>query len=70
MPQPESLEQSDRIVEPLPERALSPALQQRLMVLERLVLAIELELADDEIDDEQRLQNIGERVAGVMDEQR
>ena len=35
--------------------------------LQRLIRAIEDELTDEEIDDEQKLQNIGERVAGVMD---
>ena len=38
-----------------------------LMSLERLVLAIEDALSDDQIDDEQKLQNIGERVASVTD---
>ena len=37
------------------------------MMLERLVLAIEDELSDDELDDDQKLQNIGERVANVND---
>ena len=54
-------------IEPMPDRALTPALQQRLMLLERLVLAIEDELSDDQLDDDQTLQNIGERVANVMD---
>ncbi len=54
-------------IEPMPERALAPALQQRLMKLERLVLAIEDELSDDELDDDQKLQNIGERLANVTD---
>ncbi len=35
--------------------------------LERLVRAIEDELTDDELTDEQRLQNIGERLAAVLD---
>ncbi len=37
------------------------------MMLERLVLAIEDELSDDQLDDDQKLQNIGERVANVND---
>jgi len=57
----------DTLVEPAPDRALSPALQLRLMQLERLVSAIEDELSDEQIDDEQKLQNIGERVANAMD---
>ena len=44
-----------------------PSPAERLAVLERLVRAIEDELVDDELDDEQRLQNIGERLASVMD---
>lgn len=43
------------------------AMKNRMLVLERLVRAIEDELADNELDDEQKLQNIGERVAEVMD---
>jgi uncharacterized protein YicC (UPF0701 family) len=43
------------------------ALQQRLTRLERLASDIEDELADHELSDEQKLQNIGERVASVMD---
>ncbi len=43
------------------------ALQQRLLRLERLLSAIEDELADGELSDEQKLQNIGERVASLMD---
>ncbi len=57
----------DTFVELMPERALAPALQQRLMRLERLVLAIEDELSDDQLDDDQKLQNIGERLANVTD---
>ena len=67
MPQPDSLQKPHSFVEGMPERALAPALQQRLMSLERLVLAIEDALSDDQIDDEQKLQNIGERVASVTD---
>ena len=55
------------LVEPAPDRAASPALQRRLIQLERLVIAIEDELSDEQIDDEQKLQNIGERVANAMD---
>ena len=43
------------------------SVKKRLLVLERLVRAIEDELSDDETTDEQKLQNIGERVASVMD---
>ncbi|MHC5114022.1 MAG: hypothetical protein ACYTGP_06290 [Planctomycetota bacterium] len=39
----------------------------RLATLERLVRRIEDDLSDQELTDEQKLQNIGERVAGVMD---
>lgn len=67
MPQPESLQKPASIVEGMPDRAVPPALQRRLMQLERLVLAIEDELSDDELSDEQKLQNIGERVAAVTD---
>ena len=67
MPQPDSLPKHDTLVEPMPERALAQALQQRLLVLERLVLAIEGELSDDHLDDEQKLQNIGERLANATD---
>ena len=49
------------------DHALIEVLLKRLHVMERLIRAIENELSDEEIDDEQRLQNIGERVAGVMD---
>ena len=42
-------------------------LLKRLHVMEQLVRTIESELADDELDDDQKLQNVGERVAGVMD---
>ena len=45
-----------------PTGVLSSALQLRLMQLERLVTAIE-----DELSDDQKLQNIGERVANVTD---
>ncbi len=47
--------------------AQQEALQQRLMRLERLARDIEDELADEELSDEQKLQNIGERLASVMD---
>ena len=43
------------------------ALHKRLLRLERLVCAIEEELADEQTSDEQKLQNIGERVASVTD---
>jgi uncharacterized protein YicC (UPF0701 family) len=43
------------------------AMQQRLVRLERLASDIEDELADLVLSDEQKLQNIGERVAGVTD---
>ena len=58
---------ADTLVEPAPDRVLSPALQLRLMQLERFVIAIEDELSDDQLDDDQKLQNIGERVANVTD---
>jgi hypothetical protein len=57
----------DTLVEPAPDRVASPALQLRLMQLERLVIAIEDELSDEQLDDDQKLQNIGERVANVTD---
>ena len=57
----------DTLVEPAPDRALSPARQLRLMQLERLVIAIEDELSDEQLDDEQKLQNIGERLANATD---
>ena len=56
-----------RIVEPKTDIPWAQALQTRVDGLEHLVRAIEDELSDDEIDDEQKLQNIGERVAQVMD---
>ncbi len=67
MPQPDGLQKHDTLVEPIPERTLAPALQQRLMVLERLVIAIEDELSDEQLHDEQKLQNIGERLANATD---
>ena len=51
------------VVEPKP----TSAPDKRLAQLERLVGAIEDELSDDELGDEQKLQNIGERVAQAMD---
>ncbi len=50
-----------------PKLTSTPALHKRLAQLERLVGAIEDELSDDELGDEQKLQNIGERVAQAMD---
>ncbi|MCP3905872.1 MAG: hypothetical protein GY715_19790 [Planctomycetes bacterium] len=44
-----------------------PAPDTQLATLKRLVRRIEDELSDPELTDEQKLQNIGERVAGVMD---
>ncbi|MHC4992227.1 MAG: hypothetical protein ACYTGC_14740 [Planctomycetota bacterium] len=41
----------------------------RIDALERLIRRIEDELSDEEIDDEQKLQNIGERVAKFIDGQ-
>ncbi|MHC4947199.1 MAG: hypothetical protein ACYTG1_02900 [Planctomycetota bacterium] len=49
------------------DRPLLEELDRRLDALERLVHAIEDELSDDSIDDEQKLQNIGERVASFTD---
>ncbi|MHC4429780.1 MAG: hypothetical protein ACYS0D_14435 [Planctomycetota bacterium] len=49
------------------DHAMIQVLLQRLRVMERLIRVIENELADEELDDEQKLQNIGERVADVMD---
>ena len=53
------------IIDRVENAPLSEAVLRRLDRLERLVHAVEEELGDDEIDDEQRLQNIGERLAGV-----
>ncbi len=41
--------------------------KKRLLALERLVAALEDELSDESLSDERKLQNIGERVAGVTD---
>ena len=49
------------------DHSLIEALLKRLGRMERLIRSIEEELADDELDDAQRVQNIGERVAGLMD---
>ncbi len=49
------------------DHAMIEMLLKRLHVMEQLVRTIESELADDELDDDQKLQNVGERVAGVMD---
>jgi hypothetical protein len=49
------------------DHALIQELLKRLRVMEQLIRAVENELADDELDDEQKLQNIGERVAGFVD---
>ena len=65
MTQGPSLRKSETLVEPTPRRPLPPAAHRRLLDLERLVAAIEDELSDDELDDEQKLQNIRERVAGL-----
>ncbi len=66
-PMTQGMSKPDTLVEAAPDRVLSPVLQLRLMQLERLVIAIEDELSDEQIDDEQRLQNIGERLANAMD---
>ncbi len=55
------------VVEPKPGATSVRGREKRLAVLEKLIRAIEDELADDGLDDEQKLQNIGERVAQVMD---
>ena len=49
------------------DHAMIEMLLKRLHVMEQLVRTLESELADDELDDDQKLQNVGERVAGVMD---
>ncbi len=67
MTQGPSLRKPETLVEPTPQRPLPPAAHRRLLDLERLVAAIEDELSDSELDDEQTLQNIGERVAQVND---
>ena len=41
--------------------------RKRLLALERLVVALEEELCDESLSDEQKLQNIGERLAGATD---
>lgn len=46
---------------------VSDRFKKRLLALERLVAALEDELSDEALSDEQKLQNIGERVAGVTD---
>ena len=67
MARTESAGQTHRIVEPKTETLREEALQTRLRALEQLIRAIEDELSDSELDDEQKLQNIGERVAQFMD---
>ena len=57
----------NRIIEPAAGGPLVDALRQRVAQLEKLIRAIEDELSDDELDDEQKLQNIGERVAQATD---
>ncbi len=56
-----------QILEPKGPWPSPPHPTNRLRALEKLVRAIEDELSNDQLDDEQKLQNIGERVAGVMD---
>jgi hypothetical protein len=56
-----------RRLKPTPD-ARGDAKEQRLLVLERLVLALEDELSDEELTDEQKLQNIGERLAQYADD--
>ncbi len=65
MAQGPSLRKSGSIVEPAPQRPLPPGAHRRLLDLERLIAAIEDELSDDELDDDQKLQNIGERLASL-----
>ena len=55
------------MIEPKTEPAHVAPLRARLRVLEELVGAIEDELSDEALSDEQMLLNIGERVAAVMD---
>ncbi len=56
-----------RLIEPKTEPAHVAPLRTRLRILEKLVGAIEDELSDEALSDEQKLQNIGERVAAVLD---
>lgn len=55
-------------IEHRPARPDLPELRHRVGRLESLIHAIEDELSDLSIDDEQRLQNIAERVASYMDD--
>ena len=59
--------QTPRDVDQLDRRPLTEALSNRHQAMEKLIRAIEDELSDDELDDELRLQNIGERVAQFTD---
>jgi hypothetical protein len=56
-----------RLIEAKTEPAHVAPFRARLGILEKLVCAIEDELCDEALSDEQKLQNIGERVAAVMD---
>ena len=67
MPRLRKSDKRGRLIEPKLERPLPTAQHKRLGALEKLVAAIEDELSDDELTDEQKLQNIGERVAQLMD---
>ena len=60
---------AEKLIEPKSAGAAGApdALLKRLQRLERLIIAIEDELADGQLSDEQKLQNIGERVASVTD---
>ena len=67
MPHLETPGRPAQILEPKGPWPAPPHPTKRLRALEKLVRAIEDELSNDELDDEQKLQNIGERIAGVMD---
>ncbi len=56
-----------RLSEAKTEPARGAPLRTRLRILEKLVGTIEDELSDGALSDDQKLQNIGERVAAVMD---
>ncbi len=49
------------------DHALIQVLLKRLRVMEQLIRTVEDELADEALDGEQKLQNIGERVAAFLD---
>ncbi len=63
----EAQRKPQRIVEMTPPQPKVADLQRRLAGHEKLIRAIEDELGDDELSDDQKLQNIGERVGQFMD---